>query len=218
MKEKIINIIKKNSKFIKISWWVLAFAFIVIITSKSNLIDNSLAEGVTCPSNAILRSWICVCKDENKVYQWWACSVDPVNVCPPDATRKWKTCLCNDKSLVYRDKACTVDLKTQCEDEWWSYINQWCDFSQKNHPSADIPQDKPSIVQNIIESTPVIKTIVEQVSNKLKVLDLNSLSDHDDHVVIAPINVPKKNTIEVLPIVNTDSPAKINDNIWIYIS
>jgi hypothetical protein len=40
-------------------------------------------------------------------------------------------------------------------------------------------------------------------------LDLNSLSDHDDHVT-AP---KEEETIEVLPIVNTDSPAKINDNI-----
>lgn len=213
------NLLHNVRKEVKLVWWLLAFAFIVIITSKSNLIGNSFAAGITCSSDATLRNWVCVCKDENKVYQWWACAVDPVNICPPDSTRKWKTCACNDKTLVYRDKICTVDLKTQCENEWWSYINQWCDFSQKNHSSADIVEKKPEVIQNIIETSPVIKTIIEEVSNKLKVLDLNSLSNHDDHVTIEQLVAPKEEeTIEVLPIVNTDSPAKINDNIWIYIS
>lgn len=215
LKQKFIENIRQE---VKILWWLAVLTLVFAASISSNLISNSMAAGITCASEATLKNWICICKDPQKLYQWWACVIDPVNVCPPDSTPKWKSCVCNDKNLIYRDKICTVDLETQCENEWWSYINQWCDFSQKNHWSAEIEV----VTKAPLEGKSTINTIIDEISGKLKILDLNALTNYGDHVTTDQINISTEKSIEILPIVNTDAiptaPAVIHDNIWVYVS
>lgn len=179
IRQKFVKNIRQN---IKLLWWVFIFVFVVIVSTKTNLINNSFAAGVTCgTTDAIVRGDICVCKDSKKIYAWWACAIDPVNLCPPDSTTKWNTCICNDKTLLYINKSCRVSPSIECTNQWGVYSNNRCDFTQKIHWSAESSQIIPSISEkNAVEVLPIINVV-----NKPKQLDLNTNTLYDDHIILS---------------------------------
>lgn len=192
--------------------WVAAFVLCVWVSLK--FIETSLADNIVCSSDASIKNWICVCKDARKIYQGWACAIDPTNLCPPDSKQVGANCICNDKNTIYDGVMCVTKPDLQCAYDGWIYKNGRCDFSQALMQSAPTP------VETV---APVVPTLTKTV----KILDLNTLAPVTEKTpvetqakpeVSSEIKTEVKTEVKTNTDTKTDADTKISNQVWVNIN